>query len=98
TLDRYKDAYQKVDFGALQKIFPDVDKDLRTGFRSYTSITTTLDCPPAAVNGDSATLTCHEVLTYKPNHGSVPPPSKRDISFAFERQGAAWIIRSTALK
>jgi hypothetical protein len=94
TLQRYAMAYQQLDAGAAQKVWPRVDqRALARAFETLESQQVNFDRCRVRVQGRTATADCAGSVTYVPKVGRKDPRTvERRWDFALQKRTGAWHI------
>jgi tetratricopeptide (TPR) repeat protein len=94
VLDRYKSAWEAIDVGAIQAVYPTVNaKALRDSFKNVRSQPMTLQTQPPDFDaaGTSATVRCHISSRIEVRAGS-PIRLDRDAIVHVDKAGGGWRI------
>jgi hypothetical protein len=96
TLDRYADAYARLDVAAAQQVWPSVDAHaLRRAFDGLASQGLSLERCELRVTGSDATAACRGRARYVPKVGDGEPLTlSRLWVFTLRRGEAGWTIRT----
>ena len=100
-IDRYKEAYNKIDIPAIKKIWPqmpkETEKDMQNFFNTYRGINLYMSCKKPIIKGDSAEIACPEEIF------SVDPSNDRQSLrltqvFTLQKDKNRWHIVSVIIK
>jgi hypothetical protein len=94
ALRRYRAAYNGLDAGSAQSVWPAVDEGaLARAFDGLESQTLTFDDCRVQVRSDAATATCRGSARYVPKVGSREPRTEARVwTFSLRKNGSAWQI------
>ena len=94
TLQRYRSAYEGLDAGSAQAVWPAVNQAaLARAFDGLQSQTLTFDTCDVRVRGDAATATCRGSARYVPKIGSREPRVEPRVwNFTLHKDGGEWMI------
>ena len=93
ALDRYRRAFESLDAGAVQAVWPAVNAGaLRRSFEQDESLSMSLSGCQVSVDGGRATAVCHLEQTVRPKAGE-PQKLGRKTRFELRRSGNGWTIQ-----
>jgi tetratricopeptide (TPR) repeat protein len=94
ALQRYRAAYDGLDAGSAQAVWPAVDQGaLARAFDGLESQTLTFDACDVQLQNDIATATCRGTARYVPKIGSREPRVEPRVwSFSLRKNGGEWKI------
>lgn len=94
VLGRYRAAYESLDAGAAQAVWPTVDAGALTrAFGNLSSQSLAFDQCDVAVNGDEAQASCSGRATYVPRVGGSDPRTVWLVwTFTLRRSASEWTI------
>jgi hypothetical protein len=96
TLQRYRSAYEGLDAGSAQAVWPAVNQAaLARAFNGLESQTLTFDACDVRVRGDAATATCRGSARYVPKIGNREPRVEPRIwNFTLRKDSGDWKIEN----
>ncbi len=93
ALDRYRRAFESLDAGAVQAVWPAVNAAaLRRSFEQDESLSMSLGGCQVSVDGSRATAVCQLEQRIQPKAGE-PQHLRRRTRFELRRSGAGWTIQ-----
>ena len=99
-LAEYAGAYERLDVGAAQAVYPSVDaKGLKRAFAQLESQRVTLQSCGITISGSTANAICRGNLTYQPRIGTRPVQiASREWMFDLSKKDTAWKIVNTFVR
>lgn len=99
VLDRYRNAYQRLDASAARSVWPAVNAGaLSRAFGALSSQQIRFDSCAIAVSGASADATCNGQSRVVPKIGGGLETTNRTWQFSLRQNGADWLIEKATVK
>jgi hypothetical protein len=100
ALDHYRHAYQRLDAGAAQTVWPSVDvRALARAFDTLASQELVFEACLFDIAGEAATAQCRGTSTYTPKIGNHRPRLEpRQWTFRLRKEAEGWKIQSAQVR
>ena len=93
ALDRYARAYESLDAGAVQAVWPSAPlRRLQESFLDYSSLQMSVTGCDVQQRTDTATATCRRRQEVKLKVGRTQPPIDQQVRFRLHKVDGGWII------
>lgn len=96
TLNRYRTAYERLDFQEIQRVFPTAPEAIRRQLRQYKKLEYTYTGAPEFVDVDpaagTATVEVGVKMAFQAQVGGAQPPNEARVRFNLFRRDDNWLV------